>query len=131
MKYSRIYLPKELEKACFMSDLAVKEIIKKAGINKDSFKYLVIANLITDKEQYFTKRGIESALGAVCYANVSERVNELVRLGYIEEVVQARNYSYAGSLKRRSAGYVPTGKAVYLIRKYTDLLNKMMQDERF
>jgi hypothetical protein len=123
--------PRDLEKALILNDLVVRENIKSIGIDIGSFKYLVIANLLTELNKRFTKIDILNFVGIYKPTDISNKINVLVKKGYIEEVQAKRTFSRNGKTQTAPAYFKTTGKAVYLIRKYTDRLRVLISNTRF
>lgn len=121
--YDRIV--KELEIAHYLQNEALRETLKHTELHKQDFKYLVIANLLTRKRGYFEIKDIEFALRATCYAMAGLSVNRMIELGYIE-LIKGRKYG-----SRVGRKYATTGTAIYLVRKYTDVMRRLLKEADF
>lgn len=116
-------IAKELEMAVYLQNIVIKETIKNTGITRQDFKYLVIANILTKKNGLFETREIAKALRAECYPVITVSIVRLMALGYIELI---KGRKYGSSIGRK---YATTGTAIYLVRKYTDIMRRYLKDD--
>lgn len=116
-------IAKELERVYYLQGIATKETIKHTELSKQDFKYLIIANLLTKQKGTFEIREIETALRASCYTTVTSSVNRMLSYGYIEMIKGRKLYSKVGRK------YATTGTAIYLVRKYTDIMRRLLKEE--
>lgn len=124
MRKARNYerIAKELELVYYLQGIGTKEAIKHSKISKQDFKYLVIANLLTKKNGLFEIKEIPGALRAGCYAQVAKSVNRMLSYGYIELI---KGRKFGSEIGRK---YATTGTAIYLIRKYTDAMRRLLKE---
>jgi hypothetical protein len=123
--------PGELEKAIVYSDKARDFVIEKAGLSREDFRMLLITNVMNDKLGKVTKAQVSGFIGIGNLKRVHKSMNRLFKAGYLSIAVKQRFYMKAGKMMSEPAYFTVTNKTTYLIRKYTDRLRELMEDERF
>lgn len=130
MKSNKIIDPKDMEIISVLIDKAKRECIEGTGLNKTDFNYLLIANLHNDQGGRFNIPGINRFIGKNHLAIIHKSIIKMTKLNFVEKVINKRIYGINGKVQCESAYYTVTGKAIYLIRKYAEVLNTMMVDEK-
>lgn len=114
---------KDYEMLTYLAPIVSKQAIKGTGLNMSDIKYLLIANVINDRLGYFTIKQVERVLRTKMNNAIYRRLKQsLVPLEYIEVFAESYFYSRPGKVGKVGTKYRITGKATYLIRKYTDML---------
>jgi hypothetical protein len=110
----------ELEVIYFLQQRALKEVLKKSFITRLDFKYLLIGRAVMGKRGYYLIKDFGVALRACCDHRAGHK--RLLLHGYVEQVAGRKFWSKVG------CKYRVTGKGVYLINKYTEVLRRLIEE---
>ena len=122
---------KDIEIISVLADRARKNVLIKTVLTRQEFRYLLIANHLTDKRAKFSKGDINDFIGNENYRTISEAINKMTELNFVEVISNKRIFGSIGKVGTVSAYYAVSGKGKQLIRKYTnELINLMSNEER-
>jgi hypothetical protein len=122
-------LPNDIEKVSIYSDKAKREVLSKTDLSIPDFNYLLIANIINDSNNKFSKHDINNFIGMDHYSKISKCINRMTELNFVKTVIGKRIFGKNGKVLCESAYYTIDGKGIYLIRKYAETVNKLMEQE--